>query len=95
LEACRDLKVNLVYFHTIKPIDRDAILKFKNTKILVVHDAFGLYEAVCEVPNLSTACHGMPDEFFSCYGTVYDIRKKIGLDPEGIRQAILLKLGAK
>lgn len=87
-EACRDLDVNLVYFHTIKPIDKEIILRFKNTKILVFHDAFGLYEAVCEVPNLSIFNHSFPDEFYNCHGTVHDARQKIGLDTESIKEVV-------
>lgn len=92
VEACKDLDVNLVYFHTIKPIDKEIISKFKETQILVIHDAFGLYEAICEVPNLSIYYHGMPDEFCSWYGTLSDIRKKIGLDVESIRNVAIEKL---
>jgi transketolase len=88
LEAFRDIDVNLVYFHTIKPIDREVITKFRDTEILVIHDAFGLYEAVCEVPGLSASYHGLPDEFCSWYGTLDDIRKKIGLDTDSIREVI-------
>jgi transketolase len=88
LEACRDLDVNLVYFHTIKPVDKEVIAHFKDTKILVVHDAFGLYEAICEVPNLSVSYHGMPDQFCIWYGTVHDIRKMIGLNPASIREIV-------
>jgi transketolase len=92
MKACQDLDVNLVYFHTIKPIDKEIIFKFKDTKILVIHDAFGLYEAICEVPNLSVSYHGLLDEFCSWYGTLHDIRKKIGLDPESIRKVVEQKL---
>jgi len=88
MEACHDLDVNLVYFHTIKPIDKEIIYRFKETKILVIHDAFGLYEAVCETPNLSVSYHGISDEFCSCYGILNDIRKKIGLDTESIREVV-------
>lgn len=88
MEACRELPVNLVYFHTIKPIDKSIISKFKDTEIVVVHDAFGLYEAVCEVPNLSVSYHGLPDKFCSWYGTLIDIRKKVGLDIESIKENI-------
>ncbi len=87
-KACQDLKVNLVYFHTIKPIDKAIISKFKETDIMVFHDAFGLYEAIAEVPNLSLSYHGLPDRFCDWYGTLEDIRKKIGLDPESIRNTI-------
>jgi transketolase len=92
LEACRDINVNLVYFHTIKPIDRDLIRKFSGAQIFVVHDAFGFYEAVCEVPNVSVACHGIPDQFCSAYGTLTEIRKLLGLDVEGIRSAVRQQL---
>jgi transketolase len=87
-EAAKDLPVNIVYFHTIKPIDKAAVARFANTKIVVVHDAFGLHEAVNETPGLSTTYHGLPDEFCGWYGTVHDIRKRIGLDPAGIRARV-------
>jgi len=92
LEACKDLDVNLVYFHTIKPIDTETIEAFKHTTILVIHDAFGLYEAICEVPGLSVFRHGMPDEFCSWYGTLQQTRKKIGLDVESLNKTIQDKL---
>lgn len=92
LEACSDQKVNLVYFHTIKPIDKEIIAKFKNTEIMVIHDAFGLFEAVCEVPQLSIYYYGLPDNFCSWYGSICDIRGKIGLDAPSIREKIRQKI---
>jgi len=92
VEACRDLDVNLIYFHTIKPVDKATISMFKDTQILVIHDAFGLYEAVCEVPGLSVSYHGMPDEFCCWYGQLTEVREKIGLDVKSIRQAVHQKL---
>ncbi len=91
-EACQDLPVNLVYFNTLKPIDHDVVARFKHTKILVVHDAHGLREAINETPDLNTAYHGLPDQFCVWYGTVHDLRKKVGLDPAGIRQAVQARL---
>ena len=91
VKACQDLDVNLVYFHTIKPIDKEIISRFKSSEILVIHDAFGLYEAICEFPNLSVSYHGMPDEFCTWYGTLHDIRKMIGLDTESIREVVSRK----
>lgn len=88
MEACVDLDVNIVYFHTIKPIDKKTIATFKHTRIIVIHDAFGLYEAICEVPELSISYHGLPDEFCCWYGTVHDILKMIGLAPESIREVV-------
>jgi len=87
-QACRNLDVNLVYFHTIKPIDKNIINKFKDTDIIVVHDAFGLYEAICEVPNISVYPHQMSYEFCTCYGTLDQAREKICLDPDSIKKRV-------
>jgi transketolase len=87
MTGCADLDVNVVSFHTIKPIDRDIVERFRDTRILVVHDAFGLREAINEIPGLWTAYHGMQDMFCSWYGTVHDVRRELGLDPPGIRRA--------
>jgi len=86
IKACEDMDVNILYFHTIKPIDSELLKSFDKTSFLVVHDAFGLFESVCSVPGIQAEYHGLPDEFITGYGTVDDIRKKIGLDPSGIRQ---------
>lgn len=87
LEGCADLDVNIVYFHTIKPIDRTIIERYRETRILIIHDAFGLKEAISEVSGLNVTGHGLPDEFLSFYGSVADIRGKIGLDAKSIRAA--------
>ena len=88
IQACEPLDVNLVYFHTLKPIDREAILRFKDSKIIVVHDAFGLHEAICEIEGVSATYHGLPDRFFNAYGKIGDVHRLIGLDPEGIQKAV-------
>ena len=88
IEGCKDLSVNLLYFPTIKPMDTELIARFRGTRLLVVHDGFGLREAVNEVPGLTTFYHGIPDQFCVWYGTVHDIRREIGLDPAGIRHAV-------
>lgn len=93
LKACEDLPVNIAYFHTIKPFDQETVDRFRHSRILVVHDAFGLYEAVCETPDLSVRYHGLSDRFFCYYGTLEDIRREIDLDPAGIRQAVQQRIG--
>jgi transketolase len=92
VEASRGLDVNLVYFSTIKPIDKDAIERFRHTRILVVHDAHGLAEAIAEVPELSVVNVGLPDQFCAWYGTVHDLRREVGLDTGSIRAAIEARL---
>lgn len=88
LPACQNLDVNLVYFHTIKPIDKEVIKKFGDTNILVIHDAFGLYEAICNVPNLKMSHHHLPDEFCIWYGSLSNVREKNHLDQESIIKKI-------
>jgi transketolase len=94
LEACQDLPVNLLYFPTIKPMDTDLVARYRHTRFLVVHDGYGLREALNEVPGLHTAYHGLPDAFCVWYGTVHDIRRQIGLDPAGIRQVVTARLAS-
>ena len=88
IEGCKDLPVNLLYFPTIKPMDTELVARFRGTRLLVVHDGFGLREAVNEVPGLTTFYHGVPDQFCVWYGTVHDIRREIGLDSAGIHHAV-------
>jgi transketolase len=90
--ACADLPVNILYFHTIKPIDGDLLGRFSGTRMIVVHDAFGLFEAINAACSAKTEYHGLPDEFCCYYGTLEDIRQKLGLDAEGIRERIEIVL---
>lgn len=88
LEAVQDLDVTLVYFHTIKPLDEELVASFRGQNVLVVHDAHGLHEAVNAIGGMTTWYHGLPDAFCVWYGKVHDIRRKLGLDPAGIRQKV-------
>ncbi|MEO5350063.1 MAG: hypothetical protein H7836_10500 [Magnetococcus sp. YQC-3] len=92
LEAVRDLDLNLLYFHTLKPMDHALLAQFAHTRILVVHDAFGLNEAVHEVGGLRVWQHGLPDQFCGWYGKLEQIRHKLGLDVAGIREAVLSRM---
>lgn len=85
MEGCRDLPVNLVYFTTIKPLDVDVMRRFQHTQILIIHDAYGLREAVSEATVAPVRYLGLRDEFCCWYGKVGDTRRELGLDPEGIR----------
>ncbi|MEI6970048.1 MAG: transketolase [bacterium] len=80
LKASEGLDVTILYFHTIKPFDHELVSQFANTKLKVVHDSHGLFEAVCEVAGRSVEKLGLPDHFCGCYGTVNDARRDIGLD---------------
>jgi transketolase len=72
IEASRDLSVNLVYFNTIKPIDKDAILKAATqTKGIVTAEEHsvigGLGSAIAEVVVENQPVHvhrvGIQDQF--------------------------------
>jgi transketolase len=89
LEACSGIDVNILYFHTLKPIDRELIESYRHTQMLVVHDAFGLYEAIAQIPRLSLGYLGLPDAFCSWYGRLQDIRQRLGLDAASIRKSML------
>ena len=91
-EACKNLNVNLIYFHTIKPIDKEVLAHYSNTQILVIHDAYGLFEAISLSSDTKVKYFGIPDKFCCCYGTLKDIRSKLRLDAEGIKNIILNEL---
>ena len=88
LSACSDLPVNILYFHTIKPLDVELLVRFAETRFIVVHDAFGLFEAINAACSVKAEYRGLPQEFCCYYGTLEDIRRKLGLDAEGIRHAV-------
>ena len=86
--ACDGLPLNLLYFHTIKPFDAELLAGFSGTNLLVIHDAFGLFEAVNAAVCGKTSYHGLPDQFCCHYGTLTEIREKLGLDIRGIRERV-------
>lgn len=63
LKTTRDLNVNLVYFHTIKPIDRGVIMRFKDTEIIVIHNALKLYEAIYKIAEINIQFHNLNNYF--------------------------------
>lgn len=89
LAALEDISANLIYYNVLKPFDREPLQKFKDTKIKVVHDAFGLFEAVCENIYAPVEKLGLPDRFCCSYGTIEDVRKIAGLDTKSIREFLL------
>ena len=87
-EATKDLHVNLIYFNVLKPFDHDLIRYYQNTRLKVVHDSFGLFEAVCETMGVYVEKLALPDYFCCSYGTIDDVRKMAGLDILSIRKFI-------
>lgn len=93
LPAVEGLNVNVLYFSTIKPIDQALLAQFAHTHLVVVHDATGLFEEVCTHASGRVSHIGIPDRFISCYGTIQDIRREVGLDPAQIRSLVMERLG--
>ena len=89
IAALDGISANLIYYNVLKPFDAEPLQRFKNTKIRVVHDAFGLFEAVCENIDAPVLKLGLPDRFCCSYGTIDDVRKLAGLDSKSIREFIL------
>jgi transketolase len=87
--ALGDLPVNILYFPAIKPLDTELLARYAHTRLVVVHDATGLFEEVCEHATGPVARIGLPDRFVSCYGTINDIRREVGLDAAQIRETVV------
>ena len=89
IQACENLNVNILYFHTLKPFDSNLIEEYSQTRLKVVQDAHGLFETVCEATSSPIEKLGLPDKFCCCYGTIDDVRKHAGLDVESIKKFAL------
>ncbi|MCL2509043.1 MAG: transketolase family protein [Oscillospiraceae bacterium] len=102
LEGADGLKVRVLNIHTIKPIDKEAILKaIKDTRrIITVEDHSvigGLGAAVAEImADSGMACGfkrlGHPDQF-APIGLHEDIMSIIGIDSNGIIEAVRETMG--
>jgi transketolase len=88
LPAVEALPVNVLYYSTIKPFDDELLRRYTDTQLVVVHDATGLFEQVCEHAAGPVTRIGLPDRFVSCYGTIQDVRREVGLDTEHICQVV-------
>ncbi|MFA5105527.1 MAG: transketolase C-terminal domain-containing protein [Candidatus Micrarchaeia archaeon] len=84
-------------FHTVKPIDREAVIKAaKETGLIMTVEehqvSAGFGSAVCEVAAQESPCrivrHGMPDSFGES-GAAKDLLKKYRLDAQGIYEKAL------
>lgn len=100
LLAKEGIDVSVVHFHTIKPIDRDAVLEFGNQAELVVTVEEGVRiggfgSAVADVlsEEFGTAQPlvkrlGLPDEFPHHYGVQNDLFDVYGLMPQQIAASV-------
>jgi len=93
------LTTTIVDIHTIKPIDKDAIInEAKDKKIVFIVEEHGkiggLGSAVSEIvsefcPETKVVRIGTEDKFIKIVGTRTFLRKQLGLDTKGIVKRIL------
>ena len=88
LPAVEALPVNVLYYSTIKPFDAALLARYAHTRLVVVHDATGFVEEVCQRAAGPVTRIGLPDRFVSCYGTIQDVRREVGLDADHIREVV-------
>lgn len=83
------LKINILYYNTIKPFDSDALNKFKNiSKIILIHELY-MGSLVSEITQnfknkVRIYDYGLPIKFFNNYGNEKDHYKKTLLNPKKI-----------
>lgn len=97
LEKKLGIKVRVIDMHTIKPVDREAVVAAAKTGIVVVaqdHNRVGGLGFICasviaeEGISVKFANLGMKDEFVSMAHAPY-LYHKYGYDAEGIEKAII------
>jgi len=93
----RGINVEIIYIHTIKPLDGELIINsaLKTKRILIVEEASirgGLGDevsmAVGHLQGISSYRMGIGDSFITYYGTYDEICKKIGMDSIGIANKV-------
>jgi transketolase len=92
------ISAGVLNVHTIKPLDRDAILAAADRVGLIVtveeHNTHGgLGGAVAELvaedaPGVKVKCLGLPDRFCSDYGSQEHLWRNAGLAPDAIAERV-------
>ncbi|MEI7669763.1 MAG: transketolase C-terminal domain-containing protein [Pseudomonadota bacterium] len=93
------INCRVLHFHTIKPLDTEALYKFAATSSLIVtveeHVLVGglgssILEALADSNRLSIQVkrHGIPDVFAAHYGSQDDLLNTYGLQPTQIAETI-------
>ncbi len=100
--AAAGVDATVVHFHTVKPLDEQAVCEYSADRSLVVtveeHTRIGglgsaitdvLAEAGIGTPQLRLA---FPDEFVGTYGSQDSVLQAAGLQPPGIARSVLVGL---
>lgn len=94
LEATSEMDITILYYTSVNPFDSETLLNNFNENLIVIEP---YYEGAINY-KISKALQGrkyrltnvgVPHEFLTNYGTKAEHDKKIGLDPQGIRNKIV------
>ncbi|TAN51788.1 MAG: hypothetical protein EPN21_05750 [Methylococcaceae bacterium] len=95
--AANGCSVEVVYVHTIRPLDvdmiRDSVAKTRNVVVVEEHMRSGglgddVLRAVYATPGLRFHSVSIPDKFVTGYGSYQDLCESCGLTPEAIVSAV-------
>ncbi|MDR3425547.1 MAG: transketolase C-terminal domain-containing protein [Alphaproteobacteria bacterium] len=100
LLADKNLTADILYIHTVRPIDiepiRASALKTRKVVVLEEHmrsGGFGddVLRHIYEIPDLRFHSLAIPDVFVRNYGSYDDLCESVGLTPEAVVTAVLTK----
>src|SRR3989338_4677537 len=89
--------VEIIYIHTIKPLDRTLVFESvaKTKKVLIVeeHSMFGglgdeVVRVTKEISGVTYATIAIPDEFIRGYGTYEELGEPLGFSIDGIYRKV-------
>lgn len=93
-DATRDLDVNLLYTHTVRPFDRDTLRGVLTEPTVVLVEPYlrgtstaQIAEALADMPHRTVGL-GVPAHTARMYGDTADHDAAYGLDPAGLRASI-------
>jgi transketolase len=95
--AANGISVEVIYVHTIRPLDTDLIRASveKTRKVVVVEEHMrsgglgdDVLRATYDIPGLKFHSVSIPDIFVTCYGTYEELSESCGLTPEAVVNAV-------
>ncbi len=93
----KGIGVDIIYIHTIRPLDinliRASVEKTKKVVVVEEHMRSGglgddVLRAIYDIPNLKFHSASIPDVFVTGYGTYEELCESIGLTPEALLTSI-------
>ncbi len=100
--AGRGCDAEVLYVHTIRPLDEELILtsvaKTGNVVVLEEHMRSGglgddVLRATRKLPSVNYASVSIPDEFVRTYGSYEDHCESVGLSPAGVAELVKREFG--